>query len=132
MLGLGLSAVSGPWGGARASGGPPALGGACVWSSRSCSGQRPAPLQAPPPRPPSTRTGLIHSSPATSYAKSTSCAKPNGRTGFHAGGVLLENTSESYFLQAQHRFAPGCSAFARYDAFFARVDDDHDGSTPHG
>jgi hypothetical protein len=39
--------------------------------------------------------------------------------GFTPGGVLLENTSESYFLQAQHRFAPGCSAFARYDAFFA-------------
>ena len=40
---------------------------------------------------------------------------------------LLNNTAESYYLQAQYRFAPEWSAFARYDAFFANADD-HDGS----
>jgi len=40
---------------------------------------------------------------------------------------LLNNTSESYYLQAQYRFAPGWSALARYDALFANADD-HDGS----
>ena len=49
------------------------------------------------------------------------------RSGFTPGGVLLENTSESYYLQAQYRFAPRWSALARYDALFANSDD-HDGS----
>jgi hypothetical protein len=49
------------------------------------------------------------------------------RSGFTPGGVLVENTSESYYLQAQYRFAPGWSALARYDALFINIDD-HDGS----
>jgi len=44
-----------------------------------------------------------------------------------ARNLLVDNTSESYYLQAQYRFAPGWSALARYDAFFANADD-HDGS----
>ncbi len=40
---------------------------------------------------------------------------------------LLNNTVESYYLQAQYRFAPSWSALARYDAFFTNADD-HDGS----
>ncbi|MGH8562588.1 MAG: hypothetical protein ACREXW_00305 [Gammaproteobacteria bacterium] len=40
---------------------------------------------------------------------------------------LVDNTSESYYLQAEYRFAPRWSAVARYDAFFANADD-HDGS----
>ncbi|MDQ3563739.1 MAG: OprO/OprP family phosphate-selective porin [Pseudomonadota bacterium] len=40
---------------------------------------------------------------------------------------LVNNTAESYYLQAQYRFAPEWSAFARYDALFANADD-HDGS----
>jgi hypothetical protein len=40
---------------------------------------------------------------------------------------VVDNTSESYYLQAQYRFAPRWSALARYDAFFANADD-HDGS----
>ncbi len=49
------------------------------------------------------------------------------RSGFTPGGVLLEQTSESYYLQAEYRFAPSWSAIARYDALFADSDD-HDGS----
>ncbi len=44
-----------------------------------------------------------------------------------ARDFLLDDTAESYYLQAQYRFAPGWSAIARYDAFFANADD-HDGS----
>jgi len=51
-------------------------------------------------------------------------ALPLDRT---ARDFLVNNTSESYYLQAQYRFAPGWSALARYDAFFANADD-HDGS----
>jgi hypothetical protein len=40
---------------------------------------------------------------------------------------FLDNTAESYYLQAQYRFAPRWSAIARYDALFANSDD-HDGS----
>ncbi len=40
---------------------------------------------------------------------------------------LLDNTAESYYLQAQYRFAPRWSAIARYDALFTNADD-HDGS----
>lgn len=39
----------------------------------------------------------------------------------------VEDTFESYYLQAQYRFRPGWSALARYDALFADIDD-HDGS----
>jgi hypothetical protein len=50
------------------------------------------------------------------------------RSGFTPpDGRLIKNTSESYYLQAQYRFAPGWSAFARYDALFTNIDD-HDGS----
>jgi hypothetical protein len=49
------------------------------------------------------------------------------RSGFTPGGVVMENTTEAYYLQAQYRFAEGWSALARYDAFFADIDD-HDGS----
>jgi hypothetical protein len=50
------------------------------------------------------------------------------RSGFTVpDGRLLENTGESYYVQAQYRFAPGWSAFARYDALFLNIDD-HDGS----
>ncbi|MGH8581443.1 MAG: hypothetical protein ACREWG_01370, partial [Gammaproteobacteria bacterium] len=41
--------------------------------------------------------------------------------------VLRENTTESYYFQAEYRFMPRWSALARYDAFFANADD-HDGS----
>ncbi len=51
-------------------------------------------------------------------------ALPPDRT---ARDFLVNNTSESYYLQAQYRFAPGWSALARYDALFANADD-HDGS----
>ncbi len=40
---------------------------------------------------------------------------------------LRENTTESYYFQAEYRFMPRWSALARYDAFFANADD-HDGS----
>jgi hypothetical protein len=36
---------------------------------------------------------------------------------------LRDNTSESYYLQADYRFAPRWSALLRYDSFFANVDD---------
>ncbi|MGH8584126.1 MAG: hypothetical protein ACREWG_15395 [Gammaproteobacteria bacterium] len=44
-----------------------------------------------------------------------------------ARDFLIDNTSESYYLQAQYRFAPEWTALARYDAFFLNADD-HDGS----
>jgi len=44
-----------------------------------------------------------------------------------ARGFLVNNTSESYYFQAQYRFALGWSALARYDALFFNADD-HDGS----
>ncbi len=40
---------------------------------------------------------------------------------------FVDNTSESYYLQLEYRFAPAWSAIARYDALFANADD-HDGS----
>lgn len=40
---------------------------------------------------------------------------------------LRDNTTESYYLQAEYRFMPGWSALLRYDSFFANVDD-RDGS----
>jgi hypothetical protein len=50
------------------------------------------------------------------------------RSGFTVpDGALIENTGESYYVQAQYRFAPGWSAFARYGALFFNIDD-HDGS----
>jgi len=51
----------------------------------------------------------------------------NGLFPSNAPGFLRENTSESYYLQVQYRFAPKWSALARYDALFANADD-HDGS----
>jgi hypothetical protein len=36
---------------------------------------------------------------------------------------LRDNTSESYYVQAQYRFTPRWSAFLRYDVFHANVDD---------
>jgi hypothetical protein len=36
---------------------------------------------------------------------------------------LRDNTSESYYLQADYRFAPRWSALLRYDSFFVNVDD---------
>lgn len=45
------------------------------------------------------------------------------RSGFTPGGVVQENTSENYYLQAQYRFTPRWSALLRYDVFHANVDD---------
>jgi len=45
------------------------------------------------------------------------------RSGFTAGGIPIENTSEVYYVQAQYRFAPRWSALLRYDAFFVNIDD---------
>ena len=36
---------------------------------------------------------------------------------------LRDNTSGSYYLQADYRFAPRWSALLRYDSFFVNVDD---------
>ncbi|MGH8509562.1 MAG: hypothetical protein ACREVH_12725 [Gammaproteobacteria bacterium] len=40
---------------------------------------------------------------------------------------LRENTTESYYFQAEYRFMPRWSALARYDVFYGNADD-HDGS----
>ncbi len=45
------------------------------------------------------------------------------RRGFTPGGVKLTNTSESFYLQGQHRLNPKWSLLARYDVFFANIDD---------
>lgn len=45
------------------------------------------------------------------------------RDGFTPGGVLIQNTSESFYLQAQYRIAPGWSALLRYDNYAANAED---------
>ncbi|WP_217426586.1 hypothetical protein [Candidatus Methylobacter favarea] len=45
------------------------------------------------------------------------------RSGFTPGGVTLENTSESFYVQAQYRFTQDWSALLRYDSFTANVND---------
>lgn len=45
------------------------------------------------------------------------------RQGFTPGGVKLTNTSESFYLQGEYRLNPKWSLLARYDVFFANVDD---------
>ncbi len=49
------------------------------------------------------------------------------QSGFTPGGVLIETTTENYYLQVQYRFAQSWSMLARYDAMFLNIDD-HDGS----
>ena len=45
------------------------------------------------------------------------------RSGFIPGGRVLENTSESFYIQAQYRFMPRWSALLRYDSFTANLGD---------
>jgi hypothetical protein len=45
------------------------------------------------------------------------------RSGFLAGGGSQENTSESFYVQAQYRFMPDWSALLRYDSFTLNVND---------
>ena len=45
------------------------------------------------------------------------------RSGFIAGGGSQENTSESFYVQAQYRFMPDWSALLRYDSFTVNVND---------
>ncbi|MDD5578022.1 MAG: hypothetical protein PHY16_01920 [Methylobacter sp.] len=45
------------------------------------------------------------------------------RRGFTPGGVTLENTSESFYVQAQYRFTQDWSALLRFDSFAANVND---------
>ncbi|MBN2702174.1 MAG: hypothetical protein JXR29_12070 [Methylothermaceae bacterium] len=45
------------------------------------------------------------------------------RSGFTPGGDTLKNTSESFYVQGQYRLNPKWSLLARYDVFFANVDD---------
>ncbi|MGZ8162814.1 MAG: hypothetical protein ACXW04_07915 [Methylobacter sp.] len=45
------------------------------------------------------------------------------RKGFTPGGIALENTSESFYVQAQYRFTQDWSALLRYDSFTANVND---------
>lgn len=49
------------------------------------------------------------------------------RSGFTPGGALLENTSESFYVQGQYRFTQDWTALLRYDSFTANVKD-RDGS----
>ena len=44
------------------------------------------------------------------------------RTGFPPTGHF-KNTSESFYLQTEYRFAPRWTALLRFDAFFANIDD---------
>ena len=45
------------------------------------------------------------------------------RSGFVSGGGTIENTSESFYVQAQYRFMPNWSGLLRYDSFTANVND---------
>lgn len=45
------------------------------------------------------------------------------RNGFIAGSGTSENTSESFYVQAQYRFMPDWSALLRYDSFTVDVND---------
>ncbi len=49
------------------------------------------------------------------------------RSGYLPGGRTVENTSESFYVQAQYRFMEGWSSLLRYDSFIADIDD-RDGS----
>ena len=45
------------------------------------------------------------------------------RSGFVPGGEVMENTSESFYVQAQYRFMPNWSGLLRYDSFTANIND---------
>jgi hypothetical protein len=45
------------------------------------------------------------------------------RQGFTPGGAILENTSESFYVQAQYRFKSNWSALLRFENFTADVND---------
>jgi hypothetical protein len=45
------------------------------------------------------------------------------RSGFTPDGGVVENTSESFYVQTEYRFIPSWTAMLRFDAFFADIDD---------
>ncbi|MGH8547239.1 MAG: hypothetical protein ACRERU_01280, partial [Methylococcales bacterium] len=45
------------------------------------------------------------------------------RSGFTPGGIVFKNTSESFYVQSEYRFAPSWTALLRFDAFFANIND---------
>ena len=45
------------------------------------------------------------------------------RSGFTPGGIPISNTSESFYVQSEYRFARSWSALLRFDAFFANIHD---------
>lgn len=45
------------------------------------------------------------------------------RSGFLPEGLTLKNTSESFYVQSEYRFAPSWTAMVRFDAFFANIHD---------